>query len=131
MSQPPKGEELPKTGKELPSAGTRRERANDFARAVAEALKQELARGTPIKTIMSWTGAGERTVKGWLRGSNGPSGEHLECLLRSSEAVYTKVMLRTGRHLPVTRQSLAVLKMQLNSLSGAIDAALAGNVLAE
>ena len=131
MSQPPKGEELPKTGKELPSAGTRRERADDFARSVAEALKQELARGTPIKTIMSWTGAGERTVKGWVRGSNGPNGEHLECLLRSSEAVYTKVMHRTGRHLPVNRQRLEVLKIQLDSLSGAIDGALAGTARSE
>lgn len=131
MSQPPKGEELPKRGKELPSARTRQERAREFARAVADALKEELARGASVKTFMAWTGAGERTVKGWLGGANGPSGEHLEGLLRSSEVVYTKVMIRAGRHLPVNRQSLEVLKTQLDSLSGAIDSDLSGNALAE
>lgn len=127
MSVPPKGEELPKTGKELHSAGTRRERANDFARAVAEALKQELSRGTSIKAIMAWTGAGERTVKGWLGGSNGPNGEHLECLLRFSEAVYIKVMIRTGRHLAVNRRSLEALRVKLNSLLNVVDDVLAGD----
>jgi hypothetical protein len=80
---------------------------------------------------MAWTGAEERTVKGWLGGANGPTGEHLEGLLRSSEVVYTKVMIRTGRHLPVNRQSPEVLKTQLDSLSRAIDGALSSNALAE
>jgi hypothetical protein len=33
---------------------------------------EELARGASIKTIMAWAGAGERTVKEWLAGSNAP-----------------------------------------------------------
>ena len=61
MSVPPKGEELPKKGEELPSARTRQEQAREFAQAIADALKEELARGASIKTIMGWTGAGERT----------------------------------------------------------------------
>ena len=74
MSVPPKGEELPKKGKELPLARTRQELAKDYAQAIAKALKEELARGASIKTIMAWTGAGERTVKGWLAGPAGPVG---------------------------------------------------------
>ena len=56
MSVPPKGEELPKKGKELPLARTRQELAKDYAQAIAKALKEELARGASIKTIMAWTG---------------------------------------------------------------------------
>jgi len=63
---PPKGEKLPKKGEELPSARIRRERAREYAQAIAKALKDEQTRGTSIKTIMAWTGAGERTVKDWL-----------------------------------------------------------------
>jgi hypothetical protein len=39
---------------------------HEHARAIAEALKEELGRGPSIKTVMAWTGASERTVKGWL-----------------------------------------------------------------
>ena len=39
MSVPPKGEELPKKGEELPLARTRQEQAQEFTRAIAEALK--------------------------------------------------------------------------------------------
>src|SRR5690349_4215425 len=125
MSVPPKGEELPKKGQELPLARTRQEQARDFAQAIAEALKEELARGASIKAIMAWTGAGERTVKGWLAGSNAPRAFQLERLVRSSEAVYERVMTRTGRKPVVNRQRLEAVRGQLTGLLGAIDAALA------
>jgi hypothetical protein len=126
---PPKGEELPNKGKELPSTRTRQERARDYAGAIAQALKEELARGVSIKTIMAWTGAGERTVKGWLGGSNGPSGGHLEGLLRSSELVYLSVTSRVDRTPAVNRQSLMALRSQIADLAEAIEAALLGNLL--
>jgi len=125
MSSTPKGEELPKKGKELPSARKRHELALDFAQAIAAALRVELAGGASIKTIMAWTGAGERTVKGWLAGSSGPSGVYLEALLRSSEAVYERLMTRTGRRPIVSNQRLAALREQITGLTEAIDAALA------
>lgn len=125
MSVPPKGEESPKKGEELPLARTRQKQAREFAQVIAEALKEELARGASIKTIMAWTGAGERTVKEWLAGSNAPRAFQLECLFRSSEAVYERVMFRTGRRPAVNRQSLEALREQLTGLAAAIDAALA------
>jgi hypothetical protein len=125
MSVPPKGEELPKKGEESPSARTRQEQAREFAQAVADALKEEVARGASIKTIMAWTGAGERTVKEWLAGSNAPRAFQLECLIRSSEVVYERVMIRTGRKPVVNRQRLEAVRGQLTGLAGAIDAALA------
>jgi len=40
-----------------------------------------------IKVTMRWTGAGERTVKNWFAGRNGPNGQHLVELLRRSDEV--------------------------------------------
>ena len=125
MSVPPKGEELPKKGEELPSVRTRQEQAREFTQAIAEALREELARGASIKTIMAWTGAGERTVKEWLAGSNAPRAFQLECLFRSSEAVYERMLTRTGRRPVANRRALEALKGKLSNFNDAIDAALA------
>ena len=120
MSFTLKGEELPKRGKELPSIAARHE----HALAIAAALREELAAGASIKTIMAWTGASERTVKGWLAGSCGPSGLHFEGLVRSSEAIYRRLMIRTGRSPVVSRKSLEVLRQEIRGGAGAIEAAL-------
>ena len=90
----------------------------------SDALKEELACGASIRTVMAWTGAGERTVKGWLAGSNGPSGHYLEGLLRSSEAVYWQVMLRTGRAPMASRQGLEALRGHVTAFVEALDATL-------
>ena len=125
MSVPPKGEELPKKGEELPSVRTRQEQAREFAQAIADALKEELARGASIKTVMAWTGAGERTVKEWLAGSNAPRAFQVECLMRASGLVYERLMARTGRRPVVNREGLEALRGQLTGLVGAIDIILA------
>ncbi|MCB1501374.1 MAG: hypothetical protein KDK07_16575 [Bauldia sp.] len=46
---------------------------------------------------MRWTGATERTVKNWLAGESGPSGEHLVSLLRHSDATLEAVLLLAKR----------------------------------
>lgn len=46
---------------------------------------------------MSWTGANERTVKNWLAGVSGPSGEHLVELVRQSDAVAEAFLILAGR----------------------------------
>ena len=119
-----KGEKLPKKGEKLHSGRGSREQARVFAQAVAKALKEELARGASIKAIMAWTGAGERTVKGWLTGSNVPRGIHLDGLFRASEAVYGLMMHRAGRRTVTTRESLELLRGRLAELAGAIDTTL-------
>jgi hypothetical protein len=124
MSVPPKGEELPKKGGKLPAQRTRQKHAQEFAMAISDALEEEVAWGASIKTIMAWTGAGERTVKEWLAGSNAPRAFQLECLFKSSEAVYRRIMLRTGRQPAVTRYQLESIRGQLSSLAEALDAAL-------
>ena len=59
-----------------------------YALAIAAALQRELKEAPgAIKTVMGWTGANERTVKNWIAGTHGPSGEHLIVLAHHSHAV--------------------------------------------
>ena len=46
---------------------------------------------------MGYTGAGERTVKNWFEGKNGPNGKNLVELVRHSDEVLEAFLLMTGR----------------------------------
>ena len=66
---------------------------------MAMALHEELgSTNRAIKMAMRWTGASERTVKYWLAGERGPSGDHLIALARHSDAVLFVVLALAGRH---------------------------------
>src|SRR4051812_44640082 len=120
MSVLPKGNVLPKMGKELPM--TRRNGAPAYAPAVAEALSAELqGSNRAIKTIMSWTGASERTVKGWLSGTSGPNGEHLIALLENSDALFERVVRLTGRGCLIDGRRLESLRNTMVHAVTAID----------
>lgn len=68
-------------------------RTNRFAAEIAAALQRASTEsGLQIKTVATWTGANERTVKNWFSGQYGPSGEHLLVLARHSREVL-KTML--------------------------------------
>jgi hypothetical protein len=85
---------LPKTGIVFPNGANQ----GHYAAAVAYALQNELG-GThqAAKTVMRWTGAGERTVKSWLAGTSGPSGQYLVALIHHSDAVLEVLLLLAGR----------------------------------
>jgi hypothetical protein len=73
-------------------------RKTAYAAAISEALRSELGEShRAIKTIMRWTGSTERTVKNWIAGTNGPSGEHLVVLARHSTAVMIAFQQLSGR----------------------------------
>jgi hypothetical protein len=87
---------FPKTGRKLPPRGG--DPIDDYASFIAEALRLELGNShQSIKTLMRWTRANERTVKNWLSGTNGPSGEHLLEILRHSDLVFGRVLQRVDR----------------------------------
>ena len=90
-----------KMGTVVPKMGTTVHLAADQARyrgAVAAALRAELGpTHQAIKTAMRWTGASERTVKYWLSGERGPSGEHLILLAQHSDAVLLMVLTMAER----------------------------------
>ena len=103
---------FPKTGRKFPSGGA----SPTYAGLIADILKAELGNSHQAqKTLMRWTGANERTAKNWLSGTNGPSGEHLLQLMRSSDRVFEFVLrlsqrpaLLSNRRLEEVRNSLQV-----------------------
>jgi hypothetical protein len=113
---------LPKKGIVFPNG----ENLGPYPAAIAYALRVQL--GTThqaTKTVMRWTGAGERTVKNWFSGISGPSGQHLVALIRHSEEVLEVLLLLAGRQpitvakkLVDTRNELAKILEQLDLLVG-------------
>ena len=94
-----KGRILHEKGITLPVSRSGRDDGRTYAASLAAALRVELegTRGA-AKTVMRWTGAGERTVKTWLGGTSGPSGEHLIRLMRHSDAVFAMVVRLSDRN---------------------------------
>ena len=83
---------LPKSGTLLPARGavlTER----DYSSRVRQALRDDLGGSRmAAKLIMRWTGASNRTARNWLNGAASPSGYHLICLARESDAVLGAVL---------------------------------------
>ena len=66
-----------KTGPVFPSGTLHGGAEAAFAKLVATALRASLrGQASAVKTVARWTGANERTVKNWLSGERGPSGDH-------------------------------------------------------
>jgi len=91
--------------------------------AVAYALKSKLgSTHQAVKIIMRWTGAGERTVKNWLAGVSGPSGQHLVDLIRHSDDVLEVLLILAGRQRIVAAQKLVDVRNKLAETVEQIDA---------
>lgn len=92
-----------------------------FATEIAAALKRTVAnRHVQAKTIALWTGTNERTVKNWLSGAYGPSGDHLMVLARHSDEVLNAILTMVGHEelLPVIE--LAHLEARILDLLGLV-----------
>ena len=113
---------FPKKCKFFPVSAPIARDAIDYVSVVAAELRRELG-GThrAVKTIMTWTGASERTVKNWLAGRYGPSGEHLIHLFRHSDLVLDAVLHLAGREKPVTAKELVALRHALAEALRQID----------
>lgn len=89
---------FPKKGKIFPDGNDRERRSHACAGLVAEALERELGGShRATKTVMNWTGASARTVKGWLAGLRAPSADYLLILMQESDAVFEILATRAGR----------------------------------
>lgn len=113
---------LPKKGIVFPNE----ENLGSYPRAIAYALKCEL--GTThqaVKIIRKWTGAGERTVKNWLAGISGPSGQHLVDLIRNSDDVLQVLLIMARRNRTVAVQHLGDVRNQLAQTIERIDCLIA------
>jgi hypothetical protein len=90
-------------GKTFPGGPNR----GSYAPAIAQALKRGLGdTHRAIKTVMRWTGAGERAVKNWFAGVNGPSSQHLIALIRHSDEVLDVLLFLTGREQTIAAKKL-------------------------
>ena len=88
------------SGKTFPKSSAKNEISDgyDFTGVISETLREAFGNtGRSIKTVMGYTGAGERTVKNWFAGKNGPSGENLVELMRNSDEILEALLLMAGR----------------------------------
>ena len=93
-----KGKMLHSKGNILPFLGSAPATRSAYAEVLASSLRGETGQlGVSAKTLMRWTGASERTAKGWLSGDRGPSGEHLILLIAKSDAVFAAVLQLAAR----------------------------------
>jgi hypothetical protein len=84
------------SGKDFPTAIN--ESGDAFAQVIAEALHRDFgATHAAVKTVVSLTHANERAVKNWFLAKNGPTGQHLVDLVRTSDQVLEAVLLMSGR----------------------------------
>ena len=109
---------LPKKGIVFPSP----EDLGSFSLAIAYALKCELgSTHQAVKIIMRWTGAGERTVKNWMAGISGPSGQHLVDLIRHSDNVLEVLLVMAGRQQIIAAHNLIEVRDKLAETVAQID----------
>jgi hypothetical protein len=100
---------MPKRGTSFPPP-----RGAAYAPAIAQTLHKQLGEThQAVKILMRWTGAGERTVKNWLSGRTGPSGEYLLALIRHSDEVLDTLLLLAGRRQIAAANKLVEIRQTL------------------
>jgi len=107
---------LPKTGKTFPGGNGRSPGKTDYAAMISLALQKQLGNShQAIKTVMRWTGAGERTVKNWFSGAHGPSGEHLITLAKHSDDVLDIFLMMADRQSALAKIRLSVIITEMDT----------------
>lgn len=134
MSFPKKGRNFrPISGKSFPNLHTKMAASGDYniATVIAETLRQTFG-GTraAIKTVMAFTGAGERAVKNWFEGKNAPNGENLVELTRHSDEILEAFLLMAGRGDVLSAKKLVDARDKLVEMLEIIDQ-LQGNDITE
>ncbi len=114
----------PDSGKTFPRASD----SYNFADVIAETLRETYGgTGRSVKTVMAYTGAGERTVKNWFEGKNGPNGENLVGLVRHSDEVLEAFLLMAGREDILAGKLLVDARDKLVEMLETIDQLQAGD----
>ncbi len=104
---------------------------NDFTAVIAETLRETYGRsGRSIKTVMAYTGAGERAVKNWFEGKNGPNGENLVKLVRHSDEVLEALLIMADREDILAGKLLVDARDELVEMLEIIDELLADDSVA-
>src|SRR3989442_12327507 len=70
-----------------------------FAQGIADALRRDFGEThAAVKTVVDLTDANERSVKNWFMAKNGPTGQHLIDLVRTSDARLGAWLSMANRH---------------------------------
>ena len=116
---------FPKKGNVFPPHAGERLSGRRYAGVVATALRAELGEThQAAKIVMRWTGANERTVKNWLAGGSGPSGEHLVGLLRHSDTTLEAILLLAKRRPTLAAEKVLAARDTLSEALTMIEAAI-------
>lgn len=119
---------FPKKGKVFLGVCAKERSDVTYASAMAAALRSELGdTHQAIKTLMKWTRANERTVKNWIAGTNGPSGEHLLALVRHSDSALETFLNLAGRERVLTADKLGETRARLFDLLALLDLVIGGS----
>lgn len=95
---------------------------NGYAECIAKALKAKWGdHRSAAKEIAHRIGAGVGTVRKWLRGENGPSGEHLLRLVAESDEVWAAVLELSGRRASTDEQRQRVRQAAMAALEALRD----------
>ena len=120
----------PISGKTFPKSSDRVAASNgyEFAAVIAKTLRGANG-GTrmSVKMVMAYTGVGERTVKNWFAGKNGPNGKNLVELVRHSDEVLDALLLMAGREDILAGKLLVDARDKLVEMLEIIDQLLAGS----
>ncbi len=91
---------------------------NAYAEKIADALRMKWGdHRSSAKEIAGRIGAGVGTVRKWLRGENGPSGEHLLKLIAESDEVWA-VVLELGNRREASDEERERMRRALAILEG-------------
>ncbi len=124
----------PISGKTFPKSSDRVTASDSykFATVIAETLRGTFG-GTrvSVKTVMAYTGAGERTVKNWFAGKNAPNGDNLVELVRHSDEVLEALLLMAGRENILAGKLLVDARDKLVEMLEIIDQLQAKNLVAD
>ncbi|HEY4311102.1 MAG TPA: hypothetical protein VGN12_16745 [Pirellulales bacterium] len=113
---------FPKKGTTFPKVKFRQQSDEPYAKMISTALREELGEThRAAKTVMRWTGANERTVRNWLSGTKGPSGEYLVTIIRHSDSVFDALLHRAGRDKNIFGGRLTEAREGVRALLTALD----------
>ena len=118
-----------KKGRKIrPKSGISFQKSSDSKAAIAETLMKEFgSSGRAIKTVMAYTGAGERTVKNWFEAKNGPNGENLIELMRHSDEILETILFLSGREDILAAKKLVDARNKLVEMLEIVDQLLPGD----
>ena len=101
MSFPKKGQKFPRDLTKSSSVLKKLLSADgdyNFNIVISEALNEAYGdTHAAVKTVEIFTGAGERTVKNWFQGKNGPNGRNLLLLAMHSDLIFEAILIMANR----------------------------------